>query len=92
MFGTSALVEDLNGDVQEIVVYNSNVNFTEDSNKFLPQGSILIIKEPNIYYTAQNTWKIRVDSPTDIIFVDEADEILKNPNRNLLIHDLKYSD
>ncbi|KAH7731125.1 TPR domain protein [Aphelenchoides avenae] len=69
--GTSTLVEDLNGNVEQVSLYNFRP-YIDDG--WLPVGTILVIKEPFVKYGSfGEDVIIRVDSPSDVIFVDETD-------------------
>ena len=74
MVGTIVLVEDLVGDVEEVGLYNFRPNLDGDAN-WIASGTILVIKEPTLKYglTLTNAF-IRVDSPSDVVFVQETDE------------------
>ena len=52
---------------------------SEDLNDWLPPSTIMIIKEPWLRYgSLSKVPMLRIDSPTDIIFVDSTDiELLK---------------
>lgn len=72
------LVEDINGDVEELYFYGLSTPF-EDVKKFR-KNEIFVIKEPSLVYEDLETNKavIRVDSPIDIVYIDEADyEVLR---------------
>ena len=72
--GTMALVEDLSGDVEEVGLFNFRRSLN-DGGKWLTNGTIMLIKEP--YLTEEKAMLgnsyIRVDSPSDVIFIDETD-------------------
>lgn len=71
--GTTALVEDTNEDVEHISLRNfRDLNDLD----WLKAGVIMVVKEPYLCYDAvQNRMaSIRVDSPSDVIFVDETDK------------------
>ena len=72
--GTMALVEDLSGDVKEVGLFNFRRSLN-DGGKWLANGTIMLIKEP--YVTEEKAMLgnsyIRVDSPSDVIFIDETD-------------------
>uniref|UniRef100_A0A914PUK9 Uncharacterized protein n=1 Tax=Panagrolaimus davidi TaxID=227884 RepID=A0A914PUK9_9BILA len=75
MVGVNTLVEDLNGDVEQLALYNFRYNINDL--EWISFGTILVIKEPWLRYGSQSkTPSMRVDSPTDVIFVDPADEKL----------------
>lgn len=79
IYGILTLIEDTKGDIEDLSLYNMQQAFSDDPNKILPAQTILIIKEPYLKYGSmgENIF-IRCDSPSDVIFVDETDEILKN--------------
>uniref|UniRef100_A0AC35FV44 Uncharacterized protein n=1 Tax=Panagrolaimus sp. PS1159 TaxID=55785 RepID=A0AC35FV44_9BILA len=68
------LIQDLNDDVvEEMALYNFRYKF--DDIDGVNHGDILIIKEPSLQYdTKSEIPLIRVDSPSDVIFVDPCDE------------------
>uniref|UniRef100_A0A914QQ29 Tetratricopeptide repeat protein n=1 Tax=Panagrolaimus davidi TaxID=227884 RepID=A0A914QQ29_9BILA len=75
VIGVNALIEDLNGDVEEIALYNFRYNF--DNLDWIGVGIILIIKEPWLRYSSDDdTPSLWVDSPSDVIFVDPTDDNL----------------
>jgi tetratricopeptide (TPR) repeat protein len=78
--GITTTIQDTNGDVEDITFYNFFSSFREDPNAIFPKGTILLIKEPFLKFGSQSQIPlIRVDSPSDVIFVDEFDQnILKD--------------
>uniref|UniRef100_A0A914P4Q9 SET domain-containing protein n=1 Tax=Panagrolaimus davidi TaxID=227884 RepID=A0A914P4Q9_9BILA len=67
------LIQDLNDDVEEVALYNFHYKF--DDIDWVNPGDILIIKEPSLQYDTKSEMPlIRVDSPSDVIFVDPCDE------------------
>uniref|UniRef100_A0A914QFP1 Uncharacterized protein n=1 Tax=Panagrolaimus davidi TaxID=227884 RepID=A0A914QFP1_9BILA len=71
--GISMLIQDLNGDVEEVGIFNYLYEFANV--EWMTSETIMIIKEPWLLYTSQSKIpSIKVDSPSDIIFVDSADE------------------
>lgn len=71
--GTSTLVEDLNGNVEQVSLYNFRPHFDDG---WLSMGTILVIKEPFLKYGSfGEDVSIRVDSPSDVTFVDETDRL-----------------
>lgn len=69
--GTSSIVEDLSGDVDQVTLYNCRADF---ESSWLPVGTIMVIKEPSLKYDSYGVGPaIRVDSPSDVIFVDHED-------------------
>ncbi|KAH7728947.1 TPR domain protein [Aphelenchoides avenae] len=72
---TAVIVEDLEGDVEELSLYNFRPNLSDRT--WLPQGTVMIIKEPYLKYgSIGHSVTMRVDSPTDVVFVDETDRDL----------------
>lgn len=68
------LVEDRNGDLIQVSFLNFQKDLLSDPNTWLPLNTIFIIKEPFLKFANfQKYANIEVDSPSDIIFVDEAD-------------------
>lgn len=79
VIGISTIIEDVNGDVEELVLYNLQSNLHDDPNNIVPIGSILLIKEPYLTFTCESmNAVIRCDSPSDVLFIDESDEILND--------------
>ena len=75
--GMNSLIQDLNGDVEEIGLYNFSYDLSAVD--WLQPGTIMIIKEPRLRYGSYNkTPSIRVDSPSDVILVDPTDEEFLN--------------
>uniref|UniRef100_A0AC34F2H2 Uncharacterized protein n=1 Tax=Panagrolaimus sp. ES5 TaxID=591445 RepID=A0AC34F2H2_9BILA len=75
LFGVNISVKDLNGDVKELALFN--FRYKVDDLDWLPLGTILLIKEPWLRFLLQNGFStLRVDSPSDIIFVDPTDSEL----------------
>jgi tetratricopeptide (TPR) repeat protein len=54
----------------------------DNPNSWLPEGTIMIIKEPYLqFWLYEDSVNIRCDSPSDVIFVDEENqELLKGTN------------
>ena len=72
--GTMVLVEDVSGDVEEVGLFNFRRSLN-DGGSWLPIGTIMLIKEPYLKNEAAMLGYsyIRVDSPSDVIFVNETD-------------------
>lgn len=71
--GTSVYVEDLFGDVELLSVYNQR-RLPSDF-EWLTIGTIIVLKEPYMKFgTSGDSCFIRVDSPTDITFIDKYDK------------------
>uniref|UniRef100_A0A914Z667 SET domain-containing protein n=1 Tax=Panagrolaimus superbus TaxID=310955 RepID=A0A914Z667_9BILA len=89
-FGVHTLIEDLNGDIEELAMYN--FRHKVDDVNWLPLGTILIIKEPWLRYGSQSkTASLRVDSPSDVIFVDPIDNEVLEKIGATKWHDSKLS-
>uniref|UniRef100_A0A915D4V8 Uncharacterized protein n=1 Tax=Ditylenchus dipsaci TaxID=166011 RepID=A0A915D4V8_9BILA len=76
---TCSLIEDLREDVERIFLYNFRCDLTDS--KWLPEGTIMAIKEPFLEFATSDKGQVmlRVDSPSDIVFIDKNDEnTLKN--------------
>ncbi|KAI6171541.1 Isoform A [Aphelenchoides bicaudatus] len=77
MVGTITIIQDLNGDVETVGIYNYSYDVNDTS--WLSIGQILIIKEPYLRFNATDQGIcLRVDSPTDLVLVDETDIDLLN--------------
>uniref|UniRef100_A0AC34G8K3 Uncharacterized protein n=1 Tax=Panagrolaimus sp. ES5 TaxID=591445 RepID=A0AC34G8K3_9BILA len=75
--GVSTLIKDLNDDVEEVIIYNYCYNINDVG--WLKPGTIFIVKEPWLRYGLSGKGvSLRVDSPSDIIFVDPTDHELLN--------------
>src|SRR5690348_5615894 len=71
--GPTVPVEDLNGEVELLSLYNFRTDVSDAS--WLPIGTIMVIKEPYLKKGSQsNDIIVRVDSPSDVIFVGETDK------------------
>lgn len=76
---TSVLIEDVNEDVEELALYNFQIDLEEASPSWLSVGTILLIKEPYLKYESDGkNVLIRVDSPSDVVFIEEDDEEMLN--------------
>lgn len=74
MASMNTLVEDEDGQVEILCVYNLSPSYTVDANDFLPLHTVLIIKEPLVKLMVQdNNYYIRVESPSDVVFVEDVD-------------------
>ncbi len=72
------LVEDLDGNVETLQLKNlTKSELSTDLNDLLPEGTLLVIKEPYIKYGLNlNTPYICCDSPSDVLIIDETNELL----------------
>uniref|UniRef100_A0A915D845 Uncharacterized protein n=3 Tax=Ditylenchus dipsaci TaxID=166011 RepID=A0A915D845_9BILA len=74
LVATAFLIEDLNGEVEIVSLYNFQLNIG-NSCSWLPPGTIMFIKEPYLKFgSIGRDLIIRVDSPSDVVFVDESDQ------------------
>ncbi len=81
MVGIMVIVQDLDGNIEVLEMYNCINNLNMDLNEYIPEGTILIIKEPFLkYHTNDRTTLICCTSPSDVLFVDETDPVLANTN------------
>lgn len=72
MTAVMAIVEDEDERVLMIQIYNQGEEFSEFQD--LPEGSVLLVKEPYVKVMADGDFGIRVDHISDIIFVPGFDE------------------
>jgi tetratricopeptide (TPR) repeat protein len=72
MVGVTVAIEDLNGDVEELALYNLVKDFDMSLDDILPIGTIIAIKEPYMKYgSVGNNVAIRCDSPSDVVFLTD---------------------
>ena len=73
-------VEDPQGNPARLSIYNYPTLFdatTDDLDALFPLGSVLLIREPTYKLAlTTKTATMRVDSPSDVIFLDKDDPIL----------------
>lgn len=80
--GMNLLVEDGNGEVEHVVLYNyESPTCSTDPRYILPVGTEIIIKEPHLQMF-QTDFGIRVDSPSDVVVVLQSKNL---PTGDLLI-------
>uniref|UniRef100_A0A914Q6Q3 SET domain-containing protein n=1 Tax=Panagrolaimus davidi TaxID=227884 RepID=A0A914Q6Q3_9BILA len=73
----SAGISFMTSDVEEVIAYNFLYEFYNLD--WMSSETLMIIKEPWLRYTSQSKiLSLRVDSPSDIIFVDLADKEFLN--------------
>lgn len=81
--GLNVLVEDGNGEVEHVVLYNyESPTCSTDPKYILPVGTEIIIKEPHMQSFGQYDSGIRVDSPSDVVIVLQSKNL---PTADLLI-------
>jgi tetratricopeptide (TPR) repeat protein len=67
----TTVVEDLNGDAEVLSLFNFQDSYCGDPNGWLPEGQILIIKEPFLMsWSGVAEQLLKCDSPSDIEFID----------------------
>uniref|UniRef100_A0A914EKB5 SET domain-containing protein n=1 Tax=Acrobeloides nanus TaxID=290746 RepID=A0A914EKB5_9BILA len=81
LMGISTLIEDINDEIEELTLQNFHFDINKTS--IFKKGALLIIKEPYLQYESEDKKNviIRVDSPSDVVFVDETEhDSLRNAN------------
>ncbi len=69
-----AVVEDTNGTAVPLLLYSPPASSAARADTILPEGAVCIIKEPYLKpKKKKDTYSIRVDHVTDIVFLDETD-------------------
>lgn len=74
MTAVMAVVEDENGSVLLLQLYNHEEELSGAQS--LEKGTVIIVKEPYLKTMADGDLGIRVDHPSDIMFVPEFDELI----------------
>jgi tetratricopeptide (TPR) repeat protein len=74
--GVNVIIEDTAGDVTPAGLYNMQVT-AGSPDHWLPQGTIFIVKEPFLKMSAAMEMLIRVESPSDVIFLRPDDPLLR---------------
>jgi tetratricopeptide (TPR) repeat protein len=74
--GTIVLVQDSDGEVEHLSLYNFSNSYLIDAKILLPRDSILIVKEPYMknMLSSPKDFHIRVESPTDLIILSDLDK------------------
>jgi len=67
-------VEDANGNVDRVAVYNTDTGITPE--RLLPKGAVLAVKEPFYKTTADGGYSLRVDHPSDLILLSASDALV----------------
>ena len=65
--GVLLVVEDEEGDVVQLALYNQEAGLTSDGR--LVRGTVMVVKEPYLKVVADGNYAIRVDHLSDITFV-----------------------
>jgi tetratricopeptide (TPR) repeat protein len=86
--GVTVLLQDTRGDIESASFYYFQESLLSDPNEWLPEGTILLIKEPYMKYQSLGTCDpmIRVDSPSDVIFLHESDNLLRSTKWHRPVH------
>lgn len=73
MTAMSLLVEDEDGKIENLSIYNYSTSYDIPPSDLLPLNTVMIIKEPylKIMIHDNNNYFIRVESPTDIVILDD---------------------
>ena len=71
--GLSTIVEDETGNAILLSLYNFAKDFGDDPNLYLPQNTVLLIKEPYLKLSVNGAMMIRCDSPTDVVIINYRD-------------------
>ncbi|OLN83404.1 putative protein lysine methyltransferase SET5 [Colletotrichum chlorophyti] len=78
--GTITLVEDEHGDVDKLILYNQGNSTILQS---VPEGSVVIIKEPYYKFSGDDDFMLCVDHPSDILLLRQGvdDSLIPEPFR-----------
>jgi hypothetical protein len=68
--GAVTIVEDETGHADKLAIYNYSDAFIIAS---IPEGSVVVIKEPYYRYSGEGDYMICVDHPSDIILLEPDD-------------------
>jgi tetratricopeptide (TPR) repeat protein len=71
-----AAVEDEQGNAGTIRVFNERE--TTNPDELLPQGRVMAVREPFNVNEFKNTYEIRVDHPSDVVYLSPSDERVPN--------------
>lgn len=72
MTAVMAIVEDEDGRVLMLQLYNQEIELSKKQN--LPEGVVIVVKEPYVKLMADGDFGIRVDHLSDLLFVPGFDE------------------
>jgi tetratricopeptide (TPR) repeat protein len=76
--GVNMIIEDTLGNVNPAALYNMQWTTPQSLDSWIPQGTIFILKEPFLKMSAAGQTLLRVESPTDIIFLHPSNVLLKD--------------
>jgi hypothetical protein len=74
--GIETVVEDPNGDVEALGLYNQNP--CRSHTDIIPNDSIIVLKEPYYKISAQGGTSLRCDHPADLIFLDANNPVVQD--------------
>jgi hypothetical protein len=74
MTAVMAIVEDENGDVMMLQLYYQEDENTRPAEDILGEGTILIVKEPYLKLMSDGDYGLRIDHPSDLIYLPNDDE------------------
>ncbi|OCL07988.1 hypothetical protein AOQ84DRAFT_389153 [Glonium stellatum] len=72
--GITTLIEDSNGDVERLQIYNQSNDI--DAGLILPCGRVVAIKDPYYKTSADGGYSVRVDHPSDILLLPPTSEFV----------------
>lgn len=74
MTAVMAIVEDENGDAIMLQLYYQEEENARPAEDILSEGTILIIKEPYLKLMSDGDYGLRIDHPSDLIYVSTNDQ------------------
>lgn len=74
--GTITIVEDEHGNTEKLALYNQGDSTILQS---VPEGSVVILKEPYYRFGGDNDFMLCVDHPTDILLLRQGSEDSRIP-------------
>ena len=74
MTGVQNAVEDENGNVDRIGLYNFDTSLTPE--RILGRGAVIAVKEPYYKVTVDGGYTIRVDHPSDVVRLSPGDSLV----------------
>lgn len=69
-----AIVEDENGDVTMLQLYYQEDENTRPAEDLLAEGTVLIVKEPYLKLMSDGDYGIRIDHPSDLMYISKDDQ------------------
>jgi hypothetical protein len=73
MTAVMAIVEDENSDAVMLQLYYQEVESARPAHDILGEGTIVIVKEPYLKLMADGDYGLRIDHPSDLIYVPKDD-------------------